>query len=350
MAHNHDDHSGHNHSHGAGHVHGGGDAKSLGFAAAITGGFMLAEVAGGIISGSLALLADAGHMLTDFAALTMAFFALRFALRPADAKRSYGFDRLAVLAAFVNGIALFAIAIWITIEAIERWREPVEILGGLMFWIALAGLAVNALSFWILTRGESNTLNVRAAALHVMGDMLGSVAALVASIIIMWTGWVKIDPILSVLVSVIILRAAWTIVRESGRILLEAAPSGFDQPAAKAALEKVSGVADIHHMHVWSINEARPMATLHARLTEGSDAETVKRDLKAVLENEFNISHATVEIEAPGADCADEGAPDGHGAEGDHSGHSHGEDGDHAGHDHDEEEERPARPGELPAT
>ena len=198
---------GHDHT----HSHATGNEKKIAIAAILTGSFMLVEVVGGVISGSLALIADAGHMLTDFASLLLAWIAFRLARRPADAKRTYGFDRVSVLAAFVNGLSLFALSIWIAYEAYHRLTEPVEVLGGLMLAVAICGLLINVTSFWVLTRGESNNLNVRAAALHVMGDLLGSVAALVASLVIIFTGWTPIDPILSVFVTLLILRAAYRV-------------------------------------------------------------------------------------------------------------------------------------------
>lgn len=288
------------HDHGAGGQHARGNERAVGIAALLTGSFMLAEVFGGIVSGSLALLADAGHMLTDFASLTLAWFAFRLARRPADWRRTYGFDRFSVLAAFVNGITLFAIAGWIVWEAVERLSAPGEVLGGLMLAIAAAGLVVNLLAFWVLTRGESDNLNVRAAALHVAGDLLGSVAALVAGLVIILTGWTPIDPLLSVLVALIILRSAWVVVRESGHILLEGAPKGFDSRAVTADLETLPGVARIRHLHAWSITQERPMVTLEADVEPGTDPETAKRAIKTRLEESHGVGHATVEVERLG--------------------------------------------------
>jgi cobalt-zinc-cadmium efflux system protein len=260
-------------------------------------------VVGGLLSGSLALIADAGHMLTDFAALSLAWVGFRLARRPADTRRSYGFGRFSVLVAFVNGIALFAIALWICIEAWQRLNAPVEVLGGTMFWIALGGLLVNILSFLILRRGDKGNLNIRAAALHVLGDLLGSVAAIAASIVIIATGWMPIDPILSVLVAVIILRSACRVVRESSHILLEGTPPDVDVKAIGADLAAaVEGVEDVHHLHVWSITEERPMATLHARLRPGVDPGVAILGIKQRLKTRFRIDHATVEVEY-GADC-----------------------------------------------
>src|SRR3970282_578588 len=194
---------GHAHPHGPRHPHSINE-RSVAIAAVLTGAFMLAEIAGGVISGSLALLADAGHMLTDFASLALAWLGFRLARQPADWRRTFACDRCSVLVAFVNGIALFAIAGWIIIEAAQRFSEPVEILGDLMLWVALAGLGVNVLAFLILRRGDKTNLNIRAAALHVAGDLLGSVAAVAASVVILLTGWMPIDSVLSVVVALII--------------------------------------------------------------------------------------------------------------------------------------------------
>jgi len=291
------DHSHRHGSHDHSHAHGANE-KSIAIAALLTGAFMVVEVIGGVLAGSLTLIADAGHMLTDFAGLGMAWFAFRLTRRPADGKRTYGFDRFSVLVAFVNGLALFLIAGWISYEAWERLNEPVHVLGGLMFWVALAGLGVNILSFLILRRGDKENLNMRAAVLHVLGDLLGSVAAIVASVVIMTTGWMPIDPILSVFVSLIILRAALRIVLESGHILLEGSPPHVDVEAIGGDLvATIDGVEDVHHVHVWSITQERPMATLHARIRPETDAPGAIAAIKARLKSEFQLDHATVEIE-----------------------------------------------------
>jgi cobalt-zinc-cadmium efflux system protein len=272
---------------------------------------MVAEVVGGLVSGSLALLADAGHMFTDAGALGLAWFAAGIAQRPADWKRSYGFDRFSVVVAFANGLALFAIAALIVYEAVQRLFMPAEVMGVPMLLVAAAGLGVNIAAFFILHGAEKN-LNVRGAVLHVLGDLLGSVAAIVAAIVIIYTGWMPIDPILSVLVALLILRSAWSLVRESGHILLEAAPAEIDSRAIAADLTaNVAGIADVHHIHVWSITEERRMATLHARLAEEAGAEAVVGAIKSRLAEKFGIAHATIEVEfGPCADpnCAGEAA------------------------------------------
>ena len=288
--------SGHNHDE-PGHSHVPKNERKLAIAAVLTGGFMFAEVIGGVISGSLALLADAGHMLTDFASLMLAWFAIRLARKPADWNLTYGFDRFSVLAAMLNGLSLFAIAIWIVIEAIERLSAPHEVLGGMMLWVALAGLVVNIIAFLVLTRGESENLNVRAAALHVAGDLLGSVAAVIASVVIIYTGWTPIDPILSVLVVFIILKSAWAVVKESGHILLEGTPRGFDRRmAANMLLNEVEGIKDVRHIHAWSVTQERPMVTLEIETKSDALAQAAKAQAKDILKTQFNIAHSTIEI------------------------------------------------------
>lgn len=284
------DHS-HNHASNA-------NERSVAIAALLTGSFMLAEIAGGLVSGSLALLADAGHMLTDFASLALAWYGFRLARRPADWQRTYGYGRFSVLVAFINGFTLFAIAGWIIFEAWHRLNEPTVVLGGLMFWVALAGLGVNIGAFWILRQGDQDNLNIRAAALHVMGDLLGSLAAIIAATVIIFTGWLPIDPILSIVVALIILRSAWYVVKESGHILLEGTPKHLDTREVAVDLKaSISDVLDIHHIHAWSLTQDRPMITLHALVTPGVNPQQQTRAIKDHLKLKFGIDHATVEIE-----------------------------------------------------
>jgi cobalt-zinc-cadmium efflux system protein len=296
-AHPHDtqahDHGSHGHSHG--HEV---NERSVGLAALLTGGFMVAEIVGGIFAGSLALLADAGHMLTDFASLALAWLGFRLTRQPADWRRTYGFDRFAVLVAFVNGIALFAIAVWIVVEAVQRLSAPVPVLGAPMLWIAAAGLAINVLSFFILRSGDRDNLNIRAAVLHVIGDLLGSVAAVSAALVILATGWTPIDPLLSIVVALIIVRSAWRVVADSGHILLEGSPPGVDSRTMRDHLRStLPFVLDIHHVHAWSISQERPMVTLHASVATNTDSAVAVREIKRQLALHFRITHATIEIE-----------------------------------------------------
>ena len=283
------------------HSHHGSETR-LAIAAALTGLFMVAEVVGGVISGSLALIADAGHMLTDFASLTMAWFAFRLSRRPADWKRTYGFDRFQIIVAFGNGLTLFFIAGWIVFEAIQRLIEPVEVLGPVMAVVAAAGLAVNIGAFLVLhgAGAENHNLNMRGAMLHVLGDLLGSVAALVAAGVIILTGWMPADPILSILVALIILRGAWRVVSESGHILLEGSPAELDVEAVVADLtDNIDGVERIHHVHAWSITQERCMLTLHAVIASDLAATDAISAIKKRLKEDHRIDHATIEVERP---------------------------------------------------
>lgn len=295
MGHHH--HNGHNHHH---HDHAHVDENNrwrVGLAALLTGLFMIAEVAGGLISGSLALLADAGHMLTDFAALAMAWGAFTIARRPANWKHTFGYDRFSVLVAFVNGLTLLLICIWIIIEAVRRFGSPGDILAGPMLWVACGGLIVNLIVFKILTGADQENLNIRGAILHVLGDLLGSVAAIIAALVIMKTNWTPIDPILSVLVALLIFRSAWALIKDSGHILLEGAPPGIDRREIRNDLaEHVSDVIKVEHIHAWSITPDRPMVTLDVYAEPHASLETVNRAVKARLKSKFGINHATVDV------------------------------------------------------
>jgi cobalt-zinc-cadmium efflux system protein len=294
--------------HGHGHTHGAsGDERRVLLALAMTGGFMVVEVVGGLLANSLTLLADAGHMLTDTAALALALLAFRASRRPADPARSYGYHRFQVLSALVNGAALIAIAGWITVKAIDRVMAPEEVLGGLMLVVAGAGLSVNVVVFLLLRGSDRQNLNIRGATLHVLGDLLGSVAAIAAAGVILATGWMPIDPLLSVLVALLILRSAWLLVRQSTHILMEGTPTGLDTEALCDALcAAVPEVQGVHHLHAWSLTPDRPLVTLHAYLAEGADHERVLRAVKAVLAERYGIAHATIQLER--GTCVDEDA------------------------------------------
>lgn len=303
------------HDHGA-HGHGSTDKRRVMLAACLTGGFMIAEALGGIFTNSLALLADAGHMLTDTLALSLAWYAFHLAERPATSRMSYGFGRVKTLVAYTNGIAIFIIALWIVYEAWQRFLEPPPVLGAPMLVIATLGLVVNIAGFLILHGGDRESLNMRGAILHVVGDLLGSVAAIAAALIILATGWNPIDPILSVLVAVIILSTAWRLMREAAHLLLEGTPQTLDREAIGADLKaNVAGLHDVHHVHLWSLDGSNHMATLHARLNKGADAHAAVSAIKTRLASEHGVQHATVETEFDR--CAD-----GDGDHDEHHGHS----------------------------
>lgn len=302
------DHAGHGHDDGHAHMPAGAGAeRRILWAIALTGGFVVVEVAGGIVSGSLALLADAGHMLIDVAALALAYAGTRLGRRPADPRRSYGWRRLEVLAAFVNGITLIAVTAWIAVEAVQRILAPVAVLSQTMLAVAVLGLAVNVASFAVLRGHAHGNINVGGALAHVAGDMLGSLAAIAAALVIMATGWMPIDPILSLAVAGLIVRSGWTILRRSAHILLEGTPEDVDVEAIKRGLCAVPGVADAHHVHVWSLTTGRPVATLHLRLAPGASAAAVLPAVKAALRDRFGIDHSTVEVED--AACMDDAGP-----------------------------------------
>lgn len=275
-----------------------GNEKRLLQAFIVTAGFMLVEAIGGVVSGSLALLADAGHMLTDSAALLFALLAVRFASRPPNTRHTFGWLRLTTLAAFVNAIALVVITILIVWEAIQRFNHPQPVAGTTMMVIAVAGLLANILAFWILHRGsEASNLNVRAAALHVLGDLLGSVGAIIAAIVILTTGWTPIDPILSVLVSCLVLRSAWRLLQESLNELLEGAPRSLDVEGLKRDLRRsVAEVRDVHHVYVWLVGEKTVM-TLHVQVVPPHDHDALLNRIQAFLQHKYNIGHVTVQME-----------------------------------------------------
>ncbi len=289
-------HSHHHHSHS--HSEENGNQKRLLAAFSVTALFMLAEVAGGLLSGSLALLADAGHMLTDAAALLVALLAIQFARRKPNSRHTFGLLRLTTLAAFVNALALLVITALIVWEAIRRFYQPQPVAGGFMLVIAIAGLLANLLSFWLLHRGsEEKNMNVRAAALHVLGDLLGSVGAIVAALIILFTGWTPIDPILSILVSALVLRSAWSLMKESIHELLEGAPGAIDVDKLKRDLTlNIAEVRNVHHVHLWQVGE-KPVLTLHTQVIPPYDHDALLHKIHHYLHQHYQIEHATVQME-----------------------------------------------------
>lgn len=274
------------------------NSRRLLLAFMVTFVFMVVEAVGGLISGSLALLADAGHMLTDSAALLLALMAVRFSLRKANTRHSFGYLRLTTIAAFVNASTLLLIVVLIVWEAFSRFFEPQPVMGGTMLIVAIAGLCANLFAYWLLHRGEEKSnINVRAAALHVMGDLLGSVGAIVAALIIMNTGWTPIDPILSVLVACLVLRSAWRLLRESFHELLEGSPQDIDiDKLQKDLCLEFPEVQNIHHVHLWNIGEHKLM-TLHAQVTPLQDHDAMLDKIQHYLQDKYGIGHATIQME-----------------------------------------------------
>ena len=274
------------------------DERALQRATLLTGLFMLAELAGGLYANSLALLADAGHMLTDAAALGLAWAAASLALRPPDPRRTFGYQRLQVLAGFVNGIALLAIVAWILIEALGRLREPVVVDARIVIAVALVGGLVNIVVYLMLREADRHNLNVAAAMLHVLGDLLGSIAAAVGALVILFTGWMPIDTLLSMLVCALIFRSALALVRRSAHILLEGAPDWLDPRELGRTLKAhVPVIVDVHHVHCWSLSPSETLATLHVRVPDDVDHAEVLARTQLALADCFGITHATVQIE-----------------------------------------------------
>ncbi len=290
----------HHHHHHAGN----GSEERLFKVLLLTGFFMFAEVAGGLISGSLALLADAGHMLTDTAALALAYGAFRLSRKPPDSKRTYGYARFQVLAAFVNGVVLFGIFGWIIFEAFERIREGSEVLPVPMLIIATLGLVVNLIAFKILHAGSRDNLNIRGALLHVILDLLGSVGTMAAGLVIYFTGWMLIDPILSIGLAALILPSAWALVKKATHILMEGTPDSFDVGALKNdLLDNIPGLKDIHHVHVWLLTAETPLLTMHATVEDLKQSEKTLLAIKKRLLEKHTIGHSTIQIETRA--CAD---------------------------------------------
>ena len=297
-----------------------GNRGRLAFAFALTCAMLLVEAAGGWWSGSLALLADAAHMLVDAGALALAWAAAAFALKPADARRSFGYARMEVLAGFVNALVQVLLVVGIVYEAIRRLLDvdAIHIQSGVMLVVAAAGLLVNAVVLHSLHGHDHEDLNTAGARLHVFGDLLGSVATVAAALLVRYLGWDWADPVLSLLVSLLILRGAFVLLKRSSHILLEGVPEGLAPDQIRAALAMVDpDVAEVHHLHVWQLASGSRVATLHARLRENGDSQRVLVAIQRLLRERFAISHVTVQIEAcdcldPDAACVEHGGIDAH--------------------------------------
>jgi cobalt-zinc-cadmium efflux system protein len=273
-------------------------ARVLWAALLLTAGFAVVEAIGGQLAGSLALLSDAGHMATDAAAFVVALIAQAVARRPPSERASYGYARAEVLAAFVNAISMLALVVWIAIEAVQRFLAPAPVAGPLVMAVAACGLAVNLLVAWMLSRARGS-LNARGALLHVVGDILGSIAALVAGAVILATGWTPIDPLLSLVVAVLILRSTWALLQESGAVLLERVPTHLRYADIGRALAALPGVAGVHDLHVWQIGATRVALSAHVALVRGEDWPDVLARAQRLLASEFAIDHITLQPSWP---------------------------------------------------
>jgi cobalt-zinc-cadmium efflux system protein len=258
---------------------------------------MLAEAIGGWLVNSLALLADAGHMLTDVAALSLTLAAIWFAARPANAKKTYGYYRLEILAALINGVTLVLISLWVFYEAYERWVTPPEIMGFQMTLIAVGGLTVNLICAWLLHGDHEHDLNMRGAWLHVMGDVLGSVTAIVAGVLIIAFGWFWADAVTSALISLIIIFSAWNLIRESVNVLLEGTPAHINLTAVEDAILETEGVRAIHDLHVWTISSGLEALSAHVCHEKHIIQQDLLKRLRKRLHDEFGIDHLTIQME-----------------------------------------------------
>ncbi|HLI18500.1 MAG TPA: cation diffusion facilitator family transporter [Rhodanobacteraceae bacterium] len=295
------------HDHVQVHEHpAGGNRRKLALAFLLTCAMLVVEAGGGWWSGSLALLADAAHMLVDAGALALAWTAAAFALKPADARRSFGYARMEVLAGFVNALVQVLLVIGIVYEAIRRLLalDTIHIQSGVMLIVALVGLVVNAVILRSLHDHEHEDLNTAGARLHVFGDLLGSIATILAALLVRYLGWEWADPVLSLLVSLLILRGAFVLLKRSSHILLEGVPEGLAPEQIRTALAAADpAIAEVHHLHIWQIASGSRMATLHARLHENGDAQQALKAIQHTLRERFAISHVTVQIES--TECLD---------------------------------------------
>lgn len=285
---------------------------------ALTAVFMLVEAGGGWLSGSLALLADAGHMLTDVGALGLSLLTASIARRPADDRKTYGYLRWEILAALVNGAALIGIAVWVVVEAVHRLGETRHVDAGLLLAVAAAGAAVNAFALWLLHGAHTHSLNTRGAYLHILGDLLGSVAAIAAGLVIALTGWTPIDPILSVLMALLILAGAWRLVKESTDILLEAVPRSVSMADVQQRMLAIEGVRAVHDLHVWTVTSGVIAMSGHAVVPTLASHPGVLDDIRRQM-GTLGIGHVTIQLEV-GDGC--EPVETAHGAHGAH-GHDH---------------------------
>jgi len=287
---------GHAHNHSAA----GKNKKRLAIVLGLTTAYLVAEVIGGLLTHSLALLADAGHMLTDVAGLAFALLAIRFAERPATPERTYGYYRIEILAALVNAVVLIGISLYILYEAYERFRNPPEVQSGGMLAVALVGLVVNIAGIYLLKSASEESLNMKGAYFEVLSDMLTSIGVIAAGIIMLTTGWYYADPIISAGIGVFILPRTWMLLRDAVGVLLEGTPHDVNLAALRESIRTVEGVADVHDLHVWSLTSGINAMSVHAVLADHSLHDEVLAAVQKKVTSEFKIAHATVQVECKG--------------------------------------------------
>jgi cobalt-zinc-cadmium efflux system protein len=301
--HRHDDGDGHGHRHAPGHHHpelasSPAALRTLWLALALTAGFGIVEAVGGWLAGSLALISDAGHMATDAAGLAVALIAQAVSRRPPSRRASYGYARAEVLAAFINALTMLGLVVWIAVEAVHRLLHPSAVQGAAVIAVAAIGLAVNGVVAWMLARSGGG-INTRGALLHVLGDLLGSVAALVAGAVIHYTGWMPIDPLLSLAVALLILHSTWELLRQSTEVLMERVPAHLSYDAIGRALAALPGVTGVHDLHVWHMSAERAALSAHLTLTDGGSWLGTLAGARQLLAREFGIDHVTLQPSWP---------------------------------------------------
>ncbi len=290
---------GHAHSHSPAS----GNKKKLAFVFGLTLLYLIAEVIGGILTHSLALLADAGHMLTDVAGLGLALFAIKFAERPATPERTYGFYRVEILAAVINAVVLLGISLYVLYEAYGRFRNPPEVQSKAMLLVAAIGLAVNIAGFLILREGSQESLNMKGAYFEVLSDMLTSIGVIIAGAVMWATDWYYADPLISAGIGLFIFPRTWLLLKEAVGVLLEGVPSDVNLTALREAIGKVAGVAGVHDLHVWSLTSGVNALSVHAVLADGATHDEVLAAVRECVTHDFKIAHATVQVESKG--CAE---------------------------------------------
>jgi cobalt-zinc-cadmium efflux system protein len=289
-------HAGHGHAHGAG-ARVAADRRALAGALALVLGFAAVEAAGGVVAGSLALLADAAHMLSDGLSLALALGASWLAGRPATPERSFGYRRAEILAALANGLLLVGLAAWIAVEAAGRLGSPPDVEGVTMLAVGGVGLVVNVLAARLLWAGSGASLNVRAALRHVLADLLGSVGVVLAALLVLAAGWQRADPVVSLAIALLVLGSAWGVLRDAVGILLEAAPAGLDVPELGRAMAAHPGVVDVHDLHVWTITSGFPSLSAHVLVDAGADCHEIRASLERLLRDRYGLGHTTLQVE-----------------------------------------------------
>ncbi|MER7155893.1 cation diffusion facilitator family transporter [Streptomyces lydicus] len=290
----------HAHSHGHGHSHGvspDADRRWLRAALLLLTAYMAVEVVIGVLAQSLALISDAAHMLTDAVSIVLALIAMRLAARPARGGYTYGLKRAEILSAQANGITLLLLSVWLAYEAVQRLISPPAVTGGLVLITALSGIVVNLICTWLLSRANRSSLNVEGAYQHILTDLFGFVATAISGLIVLTTGFTRADAIASLVVVALMLRAGTGLVRESGRIFMEAAPAGLDPDALGEQLVSQDEVVEVHDLHIWQITSGQPALSAHILVAPGGDCHKVRRNLQGLLSGEYGITHATLQVD-----------------------------------------------------